>query len=121
PALDLVHIPYFAAPAIKRVPYVVTIHDLIPMIVPEYHGSVAMRAYLQLVARTARGAALVLTDSEYSRQEIIRVLDVAPEQVRSIPLAADGQFSPATSAEDRDEIERVRARFELNRPYILNT
>lgn len=121
PVVDLVHIPYFAAPAIKTVPYVVTIHDLIPIVVPEYHGSFAMRSYLQLVARTSRGAALILTDSEYSRQEIVRVLGLELSRVRSIPLAADEQFSPASSDEDIREIEEVKQRFGIERPYILNT
>ena len=121
PPLDLVHIPYFAAPAVKTVPYVVTVHDLIPIVVPEYAGSASMRAYMRLVSRTSTSAALVLTDSEYSRQEIMRVLDVPPERVRAIPLAAGSEFSPARSDADRDEIARVRARYGIRAPYIVNT
>lgn len=121
PALDLVHVPYFSAPALKSVPYVITIHDLIPLMVPEYHGSIAMRGYLQVVSRTARGAALVLTDSEFSRQDIERELRVPAERIRVIPLAADRQFSPAATDSDRAAIERVRQRYGLTRPYLLNT
>lgn len=121
PPVGLVHIPYFSAPAIKTVPYVVTIHDLIPIVVPEYHGSLAMRAYLQLVARTTRGAAMVLTDSEYSRQEIVRELGLPLSRVRSIPLAADEQFTPAESDDDVRKIEEVKAHYGIERPYILNT
>lgn len=121
PKIDLVHIPYLAAPAIKTVPHIITIHDLIPMVVPEYHGSMAMRGYLQLVARTARRATLILTDSEYSRQEIQRVLNLPLSRIRSIPLAADEQFSPAVTVEDLNGIERVKARYDIEHRYILNT
>ena len=121
PPLDLVHVPYFAAPAVKAVPYVVTIHDLIPLVVPAYAGSAAMRAYMRLVSRTAKGAALVLTDSEYSRQEIVRVLGVAPERVRAIPLAAGDQFAPAADEADREEVEQVRRRYGIRAPYIVNS
>ncbi len=121
PDLDLVHVPYFSAPALKRAPYVVTIHDLIPIVVPEYAGSRSMRAYMQVVSRTAGKAALVLTDSEHARQEIIRVLGVEPERVRAIPLAADGQFSPAFTDADREMIERTRERYGIQTPYIINS
>ncbi len=80
-----------------------------------------MKAYMRVVRRTASRAALVLTDSEYSRREIMRVLDIPPERVRAIPLAADGQFSPAKSAEDLRGIEQVRRRYDLDGPYIINT
>src|SRR3712207_6449557 len=32
---DLLHVPYFAAPRRPRLPVVVTVHDLIPLILPE--------------------------------------------------------------------------------------
>jgi glycosyltransferase involved in cell wall biosynthesis len=119
--LDLVHIPYFAAPAVKSLPYVVTVHDLIPMAVPAYHGSLAMRAYLQIVARTVRGAALVLTDSEFSKRDIECKLGIPRNRIRVIPLAADEQFSPATSEDDCAAIDAVRQRFGLTCPFVLNT
>ena len=121
PPVDLVHVPHFAAPAVKTVPYVVTIHDLIPIVVPEYAGSRAMRAYMRLVSRTASRAAMILTDSAYSRHEIVRVLDVPGERIRAIPLATDERFSPASSAEDREHIEQVKIRYGIRRAYIINT
>ncbi|MEM7348915.1 MAG: glycosyltransferase family 1 protein, partial [Chloroflexota bacterium] len=37
--VDLAHVPYFGSPLSPSVPTVVTIHDLIPMVLPEYRGS----------------------------------------------------------------------------------
>ena len=34
--MDVLHIPYFAAPLMPRMPVVVTIHDMIPYILKEY-------------------------------------------------------------------------------------
>ncbi|MCB0032462.1 MAG: glycosyltransferase, partial [Anaerolineales bacterium] len=53
---DLAHVPYWGAPLRSPVPLVVTIHDLITMIVPEYHQSAASRLYNALVSASARGA-----------------------------------------------------------------
>ena len=36
--VELAHVPYFGSPLSPTVPTVVTIHDLIPMILPEYRG-----------------------------------------------------------------------------------
>lgn len=121
PPLDLVHIPYFAAPVIKSARYVVTIHDLIPIVVPEYAGSRSMRSYMRLVTETARRARLILTDSEYSRQEIVRVLKIPAGQVRAIPLAADDQFSPISSERDREDVQAVLKSHGIREPYIVNT
>ena len=121
PKPDLLHVPYFSAPAIKSVPYVITVHDLIPLTLADYRGSRSMAGYLRLVTNTVRSAALVLTDSEYSRQEILRHIDLPAARVRSIPLAADPQFSPPETDHDDQMITAARVRFGLDRPYIINT
>ena len=64
---------------------------------------------------------MILTDSAYSRHEITRVLDIPGERVRAIPLAADERFSPASTDEDRERIERVKERYGIRQAYIVNT
>ena len=64
---DLAHIPYWGSPLRSPVPTVVTIHDLITLIYPNYHSSAAARLYNGLVSASARGANHVLTDSNASR------------------------------------------------------
>jgi len=43
--VDLVHVPYFAALPRPDRPYVMTIHDLVPLVLPEYAASREMRLY----------------------------------------------------------------------------
>ena len=69
---DLLHVPYWAGPWATPVPTVVTIHDIIPLILPAYRGSAFVRAYTALVRRTAGRAAHILTDSAASRRDILR-------------------------------------------------
>jgi glycosyltransferase involved in cell wall biosynthesis len=116
----LVHVPYFSAPLRQRVPHVVTVHDVIPLVLPAYAGSRKMRAYLRLVMRTARKAALILTDSQYSRSDIQRVLGIPEERIRVTPLAAGSEFRPARTEVERATVDAVRARFGLTRPFVLN-
>lgn len=112
---DVAHVPYWAPPLAPAVPTVVTIHDIIPLILREYRGGPPVRAYTSLVAAAAQSAALVLTDSEASRQDILAHLGLPPERVRVIYLAADSRFRPDPAAEDA----AVRARYGLPPRYVL--
>src|SRR4029079_13826904 len=52
-------------------PVVATVLDIIPLLLPEYRGGPAVRAYMRLVARAARRAAHVIALSDASRGDII--------------------------------------------------
>jgi glycosyltransferase involved in cell wall biosynthesis len=112
---DVAHVPYWAPPLLPRVPTVVTIHDLIPLLLREYRGGPAVRAYTALVSAAAQSAALILTDSEASRRDIVANLGLPPERVRAIPLAADRRFRPEPAPEDA----AARARYGLPSRYTL--
>ena len=112
----LVHVPYWAAPLHSPSPVVVTVHDLIPLLLPAYRGSALARTYTALVARSARRAAAVITDSHASRADIIRHLAIAPARVRAIHLAAAERYRPAG---DPAVMERVRLKLALPPRYLL--
>lgn len=105
--------PYWGSPWWRPCPIVVTVHDLIPMLLPAYRGGGLQRAYTALVARTARRAQAVLTDSEASRRDIIRHLHIPPERVHAVLLGAARNPTP-TDGED------VLARYTLPQgPFLL--
>ena len=51
---SLIHSPTFAAPVLSPCPVVVTVHDLIPLILPDYHRSPRAIYYSRLMAWTFR-------------------------------------------------------------------
>ena len=112
----LAHVPYFASPLLPSVATVVTVHDLIPLLVPGYRRPALVRAYTRLVSRAARRAALVLTDAEATRAEVIRHLGLPPERVRAVPLAAAAAYRPLA---DGRVLAAVRARYALPETYLL--
>jgi len=92
---DLVHYPYFAAPLRlpqKPTAVVVTIHDLIPLVLPEYAAGRAAKAYFRLVSTAARRADLILADSEYSKRDILRLLKISPSKVAVVYLGVDERY-----------------------------
>jgi len=65
----------------------------------------------------ARLADRVLTVSEFSRQEIIRRLKVAPEQVVVVPEAPGSHFR---TIGDRAHLARVRSKYSLPERFLFN-
>lgn len=113
---DVAFVPYWGSPWRRPCPTAVTVHDLIPLLLPAYRGSVRQRAYTWLVSQTARRANLTLTDSQASRRDIIQHLGLSPDRVQAILLAADERFQPIT---DPAELARVRSRYSLPPRFIL--
>ncbi|MCJ7550688.1 MAG: glycosyltransferase family 4 protein [Anaerolineae bacterium] len=98
---DLLHIPYWAPPASRAVPTVVTVHDLIPLLLPAYRGNAMVRLYTALVCATTSRARMVLTDSEASRGDILEHLHLPSNTVRAIHLAVDKEFTAGPDPRDR--------------------
>lgn len=85
---DVAFVPYWGSPWWRPSPVVVTVHDLIPLLLPLYRGGLPQRLYTRLVSATARRAVAVITDSEASRRDIVAYLGLPEEQVYAIHLAA---------------------------------
>ncbi len=112
---DVGHVPYWGSPLRSPVPIVVTVHDLIPLLLPAYRGGPLVRLYTRLATASAREATLVLTDSLASKGDIEAHLGMPPERVRCVYLAAGGDFQPRPTAEDA----AIRARHGLPSRYVL--
>jgi glycosyltransferase involved in cell wall biosynthesis len=105
---DLLHVPYWAPPASRAVPTVVTVHDLIPLLLPAYRGNAMVRLYTALVSATTPRARMVLTDSEASRSDIVEHLHLPDRTVRAIHLAVDENFTAGPGPRDRRIREKLR-------------
>lgn len=113
----LFHEPHYVLPPFVGCPSVVTIHDCIHLMFPQYLPNrfawLYARAFLWSAAhRSAR----VLTVSEASKRDILRFYDIPPEKIEVIPNAIDDRFGIPPPEE---EIVRVRERYQLQRPFIL--
>jgi glycosyltransferase involved in cell wall biosynthesis len=115
---DLLHIPaqyYLERVARIGVPYVVTVHDLIPHHFPPPHRHPQRLARRrQRIARACRRARAVIADSEHTRDECVRHLGVRPDRVAVIPLGVDAWFEPVDRGDDA-----VLRRLGVRTPYFL--
>jgi glycosyltransferase involved in cell wall biosynthesis len=96
---------------------VVTIHDCIHLMFPQYLRSRLAFAYARAsIGMAARRATRVLTVSESSKRDILRFVDVSPDKIDVIYNGYDERFG----AEPREEdVVRVRERYQLHDEFVL--
>ncbi|HXL38483.1 MAG TPA: glycosyltransferase family 1 protein, partial [Ktedonobacteraceae bacterium] len=99
-----------------RTPSVITIHDVIPLRMPQYRTDPKMKAYLQLITRAAHKATLIITISQHAKHDIIDALKLPAERIRVIYEAAGDEYQPIN---DSEVLAKMRARYGLNDRYIL--
>lgn len=115
--IDLLHVPSFAAPLFARAPLVVTIHDVIPFVLPAYRASRAMRTHLALMQRTVRAAHAVIAPSQAAAADIATVLGIPRGRIHVTPEAADRACRPAG---DLSAVRARVARLGVRERYIFN-
>jgi glycosyltransferase involved in cell wall biosynthesis len=86
--LDVLFAPGYSAPVLAGVPVALTVHDLSFLAHPEWFRWRERTRRHWLTTLSARKAACVLTDSQFSKSEIVRLLRVPPARIRVVPLAA---------------------------------
>lgn len=117
---DVLWVPYWAAPLWQPVPTVVTIHDLIPLLLPAYRGGYLQQLYTQLVSWSARRADAIVTVSEASRRDVIQHLGVDAAQVQAVLSGANAHAAGNDSTGDRSEHdEKVRRKYNLPAHFFL--
>jgi len=105
--LDLLHCPTFRAPPASRVPLVVTVFDLAVLRFPGVFNRWT-RTYSRLaVPRAVRAASAVIAISEFTKRELVDLLDLPADRIRVIPLAAGEAFAPGDAAEDGEYVLAV--------------
>jgi glycosyltransferase involved in cell wall biosynthesis len=114
---NLVHEPHYVLPVATPCRSVVTIHDCIHLMFPQYLPGRLAYFYAKSAMWTAtRKATRILTVSEASKRDILRFFAIPPEKVSVIYNAIDARFlGPA----DDTRMDLVRQRYQLDDPFVL--
>ena len=120
---DLNHYPYFdlfypTLPLIKNKPTVVTIHDVTPLAMPDKYPK-GVRGTLGLLHQrlSLLNISGVITDSEYSKRDIVKFLGLKKDKVFVIPLAIDSIYNTSYSSE---KLLSIKKKYNLPNSFILN-
>ncbi len=113
--IELFHATDHYIPRLRHLPVVATIHDVIPFSYPQWFSPL-QRAYHAFLRRSMRWADHIITVSDYSKQEICRVLKRPPNDITVV----HNSFDPAWTDQDSAAwIKTVRHKHGITRPYII--
>ena len=115
--LDVMHSPYVIGPLVSSVPVVVTVHDLIFELHPEYTPRRILRfAYRAMATASLRRASAVIAVSEATRQDLEGWYPATRGRTHVVPNGVSTAFS---RVEDPDRLAAVRAGYSLPSRFVL--
>ena len=116
---DLYHIPQngIGFDFDTEIPTIVTIHDLIPYIMPETVGKGYLERFLRDMPNIISNSSGILTVSDYSKRDILKFFSSYPEdKIFVTPLAANNNFKPLDKNNCKSYVEHT---FGVTDSYIL--
>ncbi|EQA60565.1 glycosyltransferase family 4 protein [Leptospira alexanderi] len=116
--MDLLDIPHFNVPLRYLRKSIVTIHDIIPFRMKEFHSSFLKRIYMQVVFRLLRRfSKKIVSVSEYTAKDLESVFGFFKEEIKVIHNGIDQSvFYPATATEK----EKFLKKYKLKEGYLLS-
>jgi len=116
---DLAHIPHmFWMPRGLACPYVLTVHDLLEhMYATRNFSSVRRSLHFYLTRRVLRTAARVIAVSQFTKNEIEKLLGIPDERIEVVYNAIDERFLHG-HASDTDR-QMIAERYQVTYPFLL--
>ena len=115
--LDLFHATHYVLPPLPRGKAVVTIHDIIHLLYPQFLPNRLAHFYARFMIRRALDRAnRIITVSYNTKRDLLEHFGVAGDRVEVIYNGVSPAFHPDIPDVER---QRVEARYGLVRPYLL--
>lgn len=116
--IDIFHVPQNGIGLNENISCkkLVTIHDLIPYIMPETVGKGYLIKFLKEVPRVIDLCDGIITVSEWSKKDILKFFPIDESKVFVTPLAADSKYKPLNKEFCKKFIASI---YHINKPFIL--
>lgn len=96
---------------------VVTIHDLIFKIFPEYYNAIDRAIYDRKFLSACERADKIVAVSQHTKQSIIENYKINPDKIEVIYLDTAERYHHEP---DQDKVKEIRDKYEIRRPFFLN-
>lgn len=120
--IDIVHYPYFepfflTLPSKKLNRTIVTVHDLTPFVFPD-HFKIGIKGNIKwlLQKRALKNANAIITDSQSSKNDVIKYTGISESKITVVYLAAGSAFGVQRSA---SRIHSIRKKYNLPERFAL--
>jgi len=115
---DIIHYPAFIFPKKVMIKSVVTVHDAYALRMPDDFNTWHRSITVSNTRRAVEQGMPIITPSEFTRQELISIFPKAqPDQIHTV---YSGISTNRYRVEDAQEIEKVKKRYDLKKPFILS-
>ena len=119
---DVIHYPNFdlfrkSLPLFPLAPVeIITIHDLTPLRMKDFFKPGLRSGFaLWIQSILVKRMKAIITDSEYSKSDIIEFLSITPDKINVIPLGVDKEFKAVTA----NKIKSIKNKYLLPDKYLL--
>jgi len=115
--LDVLHSLHYTLPLAYPGKRVVTLHDMTFFLYPKLHTLPKRYFFRFFIHTSGRLADALVADSESTRQDAIRLANIAPQKLFTAPLGVTADFEPldTTSA----KAQAVRQKYNLPEQFVL--
>lgn len=116
--VDVYHIPQNGIGLSENISCkkVVTIHDLIPYVLPETVGRGYLLKFLKEMPKIIDLADGIITVSECSKRDILKFFPIDESKIFVTPLAADSKYKPLEKSMCRNKIKNE---YQIEKPFVL--
>lgn len=114
--INVLHSPHYTIPLLARCRRVVTVHDLTFFLYPQFHQAGKQIFFRTMISLSSRSADAVITISENTRQDLLRLLHTPPNKVITIPLGVGVEFN---HIQDPLVLSRVKQKYQLPERFFL--
>ena len=115
--LDLYHSTHYVLPAFVPCRAVVTIHDIIHLLYPEFLPSPLAFFYAQrMIRRSLSRGDRIIADSQNTKTDLMEYFDVDGRKIRVVYPGVAESFRDRLDSRD---LGRALAALEIRRPYLL--
>lgn len=116
--IDIFHIPQNGLGISEYISCkkIVTIHDLIPYVMPETVGRGYLSKFLKEIPKVMELSDAIITVSEWSKKDILKFFPIDESKVYVTPLAADKKYKPLDKESCKFELKN---KYNITKPFIL--
>lgn len=114
--VDVLHSPANHCPHWMPVPTVVTLHDLIPLDMPEGRSSDELQKFEQAVASACAKATAVISPSKYTRRRLVKEHGLNARRAIAVPWGVTVE----QETHDVTDIDATVRRYGIDRAYMLH-
>ncbi|HSQ26905.1 MAG TPA: glycosyltransferase family 1 protein [Anaerolineales bacterium] len=114
--LELLHSPHYTRPVRLSCASVVTLHDMTFFLYPQLHTRIKRLFFPRMIRYSARHADALITISDHTRRDAIRILHIPEDKITSIPLGIHPDFHPI---QDQHALDICREKYRLPQTFIL--